>query len=93
MISSAISLMSGCATMDSSLSCDQTAFDSCLTMKEADSMSSPSKHGSKRLTHNTTNNISTKTLKGQQIYLAPWKDAQGIAHSGGTLEFASKGRG
>ena len=86
------SILSGCATMDGTLSCNQTAFDSCMTIEQADRLSTrkvkevmPSNY--KR----TSNSIDTKSLAGSTMVISPWVDVQGQSHSGEVLNFSSKG--
>lgn len=88
-----VCLLSGCATMDSSLSCNQTAFDSCMTIEQADALSAhdEDKHGSANTYKGASNSIDTKSLAGTRVVISPWVDADGQSHSGEVLNFSSKG--
>lgn len=91
-----ICLMTGCATAESTFSCNSTATDSCMSIDQVNMMteqrnskSTPSKsHKSKRV------NERNLSLNGQRIWLSPWVDDEGIKHDGETLHLAkSKSEG
>lgn len=88
-----VSVLSGCATMDSSFSCNETAFDSCMTIEQADSIRSKKKvnRGAKGKFSQHSDSIESKTLAGTQMVITPWVDDAGQAHSGEVLNFSSKG--
>lgn len=83
-----LGLLTGCSSMNASFSCNETASDRCLSIEEVDRMTSfaddynkapyPSKFGSKRLSANNSRIDSQKN--SELVWVAPWKDKQGIAH-------------
>jgi len=88
---STVSILSGCATMDSSLSCNETAFDSCMTIAQADRLSSRNTEKNQSNSNRVSKSIDTKTLAGSKMVITPWVDNKGQAHSGEELNFSSNG--
>ncbi len=88
-----VSVLSGCATMDQGFGCNQTAFDSCMTIEQADRVRprGQERRQSKERLSQQTDSIETKSLAGNQMVITPWVDDAGQAHSGEVLNFSSKG--
>lgn len=81
----AVSVLSGCATMDSDLSCNVTASDSCMTISQVDNMSESKFQVNKRRTNHGykgSKEVDRKTLGDQSILISPWIDESGQSHSG-----------
>lgn len=84
-----LGLLSGCSTVNSHFSCDQTAIDRCMTIEQVNRMTSfaddynrasyQSKPDSKwrKLQKSHTDNKEG----GGLVWLSPWKDSNGVAHS------------
>ena len=88
-----VSVLSGCASIDKGLGCNQTAFDSCMTIEQADNLRTRGKERpqSKGKLSQNVGTIETKSLAGNQMVITPWIDDAGQSHSGEVLNFSSKG--
>jgi hypothetical protein len=88
-----VSTLSGCATIDQGGGCSETAFDSCMTIEQADRVKvrGAERQSSKGKLSQDLNAIETKSLAGSQMVITPWVDESGQAHSGEVLNFTSKG--
>lgn len=83
-----LGVLSGCATGNSTFSCNETAIDRCLTIEEVDRMTSfaddynslyPTKFSRKRIGSLNKKPIE-KESSNEVVWIAPYKDLQGIAH-------------
>ena len=83
-----LGILSGCATGNSTFSCNETAIDRCLTIEEVDRMTSfaddynnsyPSKFGRKRIGF-SKGEVTDKDTSNEVVWVAPFKDSQGFAH-------------
>ena len=89
MIFGVLGLLSGCSTMNSSFSCNETASDRCLSIEDVDRMTSfaddynraphASKFGSKQRSAQRSAD-DNKESSNELVWIAPWKDSQGLAH-------------
>lgn len=89
-------LMTGCATAESSFSCNSTATDSCMSIEQVNMMTE--QRDLKATSSKSHDSKSTEkrhlSLNGQGIWLAPWVDDEGIKHGGETLHISkSKSEG
>lgn len=89
MIFGILGLLSGCSTMNSTFTCNETASDRCLSIEEVDRMTSfaddynraphSSKFGSKQMSAQKSID-DNKGSSNELVWIAPWKDSKGLAH-------------
>lgn len=82
--------------MESDLSCNITASDSCMTISQVDSMSdSKTSFGKNRSSQviKGSNSIDSKTLSEKNILISPWIDDNGQSHSGENLALSNADEG
>lgn len=89
MILGILGFLSGCSTMNSTFTCNETASDRCLSIEEVDRMTSfaddynrtpySSKFGSKQMSAQKSG-TDNKEGGNELVWIAPWKDGKGLAH-------------
>ncbi len=84
LLSSSLILV-GCASTGGELSCKETAFDSCMTISQADHLHRSPKN--QKRTHRVSSSLEDQTLSGLGLYVTPWVDKDGHQHSGENIKF------
>jgi len=77
----AVMLVTSCATMNNDFSCNLTASDRCLNLDEVNAMTEDKDmQVSSKIAQNR--HASAAPEKGRKIWIAPWKEANGLSHGG-----------